>query len=201
MTAPFNHLLKSPTLEKHQSPDCSQHQLANIMGNHPSKRVSSTSTTSLLTTYHSSTSSQAPSTPPTPTYSDITSPASPKHLTRISEIIDPRELLNDEIYNVTPTRPRSSSQHLNQHHQVPVEKVKHPIVHSPSGNELDAAEFLRHPSRPLAMWERQERVVQATREGMERFEAESRLGNRSRMGSRLERRRDVKKRRLCCWLW
>ena len=51
-------------------------------------------------------------------------------------------------------------------------------MHSPSGNALGADEFIAHPSRPLAMWERQERVLQATREGMERFEAESRAGAR-----------------------
>lgn len=56
-------------------------------------------------------------------------------------------------------------------------------MHSPSGNALGAEEFIAHPSRPLAMWERQERVLQATREGMERFEAESRAGMRSRMGT------------------
>ena len=56
-------------------------------------------------------------------------------------------------------------------------------MHSPSGNALGAEEFIAHPSRPLAMWERQERVLQATREGMERLEAESRTGTRSRMGT------------------
>lgn len=54
-------------------------------------------------------------------------------------------------------------------------------MHSPSGNALGAEEFIAHPSRPLAMWERQERVLQATREAMERFEAESRAGTWSRM--------------------
>ena len=56
-------------------------------------------------------------------------------------------------------------------------------MHSPSGNALGAEEFIAHPSRPLAMWERQARVLQATREGMERLEAESRAGMRSRIGS------------------
>lgn len=52
-------------------------------------------------------------------------------------------------------------------------------MHSPSGNALGTEEFIAHPNRPLAMWERQERVLQATRDGMERFEAESRAEMRT----------------------
>ena len=76
-------------------------------------------------------------------------------------------------------------------------------MHSPSGNALGADEFIAHPSRPLAMWERQERVLQATREGMERFEADSRAGMRSRTGA-LEAEKEgvgkVKRRWWCCGL-
>ena len=76
-------------------------------------------------------------------------------------------------------------------------------MHSPSGNALGAEEFIAHPSRPLAMWERQERVLQATREGMERFEAESRAGMRSRVGTTKDEKGSEKRgrRRLwCCGL-
>jgi len=181
------------------------------MGQRQSKRVSSTSSSQIhLTTYSSPNNS--PTTPTT--FSEgITPPAAPRELTRISDIIDPRELVNDYIYNTTPTRPnasRASSQ--------PFTGIKSPgpqplisptspktptsIVHSPSGNALGAEEFIRHPKRPLAIWERQERVVQATTEGMIRLEAESRLRNRSRRDTR-SRIGDVTKGRgrRCCGCW
>ena len=150
------------------------------MGQKQSKRVSSTSSASLLTTYINSptdpTSPTSPSSPDTP-LSDITVPAAPRQLTRISEILDPRDILREQTYLHSPSRTRSSSQALTS-----LNAPKGGMVHSPSGNALGAEEFIAHPSRPLAMWERQERVLQATREGMERFEAESRAGMRSRMG-------------------
>ncbi|KAF6222067.1 hypothetical protein HO133_001153 [Letharia lupina] len=146
------------------------------MGQKQSKRVSSTSSASLLTTYISSPSSiSSPSNPTSPTspispdtlLSEISIPAIPRQLTRISEILDPRDILREQTYLDSPSRIRSSSQPLTSPNA-----PKGGIVHSPSGNALGAEEFIAHPSRPLAMWERQERVLQATREGLERFEAE-----------------------------
>ena len=178
------------------------HLLSGIMGQKQSKRVSNTSSASLLTKHASLPPS--PSTPLSP-YGDITPPAAPRELTRISEIIDPRDLLQDEIYNVTPIRHKSTSQYVN----MPLSPATS-IVHSPSGNALGAEEFISHPNRPLAIWERQERVVQATRDGVARFEAESRMGNRSRMGtrSRLESRgncvgggKGLSEKKRCCGCW
>ena len=151
------------------------------MGQQPSKRHSNTSSHSLLTAHTSTPNSRStPLTPFEDLSEDITPPAKPQELTRLSEIIDPRELLQDQIYNVTPSRTKSSS---SPHIDMPP-RPKAGMVHSPSGNALDAEEFIAHPNRPLAMWERQERVIQATKEKMERLEAESRMGNRSRMGTR-----------------
>jgi len=172
---------------------------SDAMGQKQSRRVSNTSSVSLLTKQTSPPTS--PSTPLTP-LEDITPPAAPRELTRISEILDPRDLLQDQVYNVTPSRCKSSSQSLNKSL-----KPQTGLVHSPSGNAFGAEEFFKNPKRPLAMWERQERVRRATREGIERVEAESRLGNRSRTGnrSRIGSRGDgegkaVKKRRRCgCW--
>lgn len=176
------------------------------MGQKQSKRVSSTSTASLLTTYISSPSSiNSPSNPTSPTsptspdtpLSDITTPAVPRQLTRISEILDPRDVLREHTYLDSPSRTRSSSQALTPN------APKAGILHSPSGNALGAEEFIAHPSRPLAMWERQERVLQATREGMERFEAESRAGMRSRMGTSKDEKgggKGGKRRGWCCGL-
>ena len=171
------------------------------MGQQSSKRTSDSFSTSTLTKYSSApTSPISPLTPCSPG-SDITSPSTPKELTRISEILDPRELLQDQIYNVTPSRPRQKA--LPQSPDTPTEKKKTGLVHSPSGNMLEPEEFIAHPNRPLAMWERQQRVIQATKEGLARYEAESRLaesrlGNRSRLGSRVEP--GAKKKRRCnCW--
>ena len=177
------------------------------MGQTQSKRVSSTSTASLLTTYISSPSSvnspSNPTSPASPTsrdtpLSDITNPAVPRQLTRISEILDPRDIIREQTYLDSPSRTRSSSQPL-----VSLTGPRGGIVHSPSGNALGAEEFIAHPSRPLAMWERQERVLQATREGMERFEAESRAGMRSRIGTNKEEKGGGKRggrRSWCCGL-
>lgn len=181
------------------------------MGQKQSKRVSSTSSQAYLTTYSSPPNSP---TPPTTRCEEITPPAAPRELTRLSEILDPREVLNDEIYNVTPSRPRASrgphtdakSPGLQPLIRPSLSRAPTSIVHSPSGNALGAEEFVRHPNRPLAMWERQERVMQATREGVLRLEAESRIGNRSRMGTRRSRMGEVteqrrKRRRGCCSCW
>ena len=176
------------------------------MGQQQSKRVSSTSTASLLAPYISSPSSivspSSPATPISPTspdtpLSDITTPAAPRQLTRISEILDPRDILRQESYLESPSRTRAT-QSLTLSNA-----TKSGIVHSPSGNALGAEEFIAHPSRPLAMWERQERVLQATREGMERLEAESRAGMGSELGTARDENkggRKVKRRWWCCGL-
>lgn len=159
------------------------------MGQKPSKRVSNTSTSSLLTTYPSP--STIPSTPTSP-LSDITPPAPPRSLNRLSEIIDPRTLLREEDPFNTSTRGGRSAQQPTYTNN---SRIGIGIVHSPSGNSLGAREFMDHPNRPLAMWERQERVLQATREGMERFEAESRAG--TRVGFRRGEAR-ARRKRGCC---
>ena len=170
------------------------------MGQKQSKRASSISSKSLLASPKTiNTYSSPPTSPTSPTSpfdspfdADVTPPAPARTLNRISDIIDPRELLQDEIYLVTPIRHRSSSEPL-------ATMTLRGVVHSPSGNALGAEEFIRHPNRPLAMWERQERVLQATREGMERFEMKSRMENRSRMASRLSQRSDRGKKRRSWW--
>ena len=174
------------------------------MGQAQSKRVSSNSTASLLTSYTSSPSGiNSPSTPTSPStdptgpdtpLSDITSPAEPRHLTRISEILDPRDIIREQTYLESPSRTRSSS----SQQLISLDAAKGKMVHSPSGNALGAEEFIAHPSRPLAMWERQERVLQATREGMERFEAESRAGMRSRTGTNKDEGKRGGRRLWCC---
>ena len=172
------------------------------MGQRQTKRSSNISSQSLIRTACTD-DHPGPPTSPTTTSSpsshngspyahndnEITPPAPARVLNRLSEIIDPRDLIQDELYLLTPTRQRSSSQ------AIPF--TFRGLVQSPSGNELGAEEFIMHPSRPLAMWERQERVLQATREGMERFEMESGIGSHSRMGARISPTPQRKSRR--CW--
>ena len=158
------------------------------MGQKQTKRSSNISSQSLIrettTNNHS-----GPPTSPTATSSpsshnsspyihgdnEITPPAPARILNRLSEIIDPRDLIQDELYLLTPTRHGSSSQ--------PIPFTFRGLVQSPSGNELGAEEFIMHPNRPLAMWERQERVLHATREGMERLEMEHQISSHSRIGT------------------
>jgi len=164
------------------------------MGQKQSKHVSNSSTHSLLATSTRPTStaySSPPTSPLSPTSpsdydTGITTPAAPRRLIRLSEIIDPREVLQAEIeakVGDTPTPPRRASQPLS----IP-RAPSRGMVQSPSGNALGAEEYIAHPDRPLAIWERQERVVQATMEGLQRYEAESRAGMR----------RETKKKRGCC---
>ena len=171
------------------------------MGQKQTKRSSNISSQSLIrTTTTNDHSSPPPSPKPTDspgshngssyTHGDneITPPAPARVLNRLSEIIDPRDLIQDELYLLTPTRHQSSQ---------PMPFAFRGLVQSPSGNELGAEEFIMHPSRPLAMWERQERVLQATREGMERFEMESRIGSHSHIDTRISPTPQRKSRR--CW--
>ena len=89
----------------------------------------------------------------------ITRPAPPPSLHRVSELIDPHDLITSSMDG--PCRPRS------QYHGTPVmthraapdlHKCLPPLIESPSGNVLGAQEFLAHPNRPLAIRERQESI-------------------------------------------
>ena len=172
------------------------------MGQSPSRRVSSSSTHSLLATSVRTVStgySTAPTSPTSPTSpielkTGITTPAPPRQIIRLSEIIDPRDILQAEAeakLEETPKRPRRASQPL-----FTPRVSSRGIVQSPSGNTLGAEEFIAHPDRPLAIWERQERVVEATRKELERYEAESRAGMMSSMSNRSEKKT---LRRCCMW--
>lgn len=100
--------------------------------------------------------------PPRPP-ATITRPAPPPRMHRVSELIDPYDLLgmtSDDVISI----PQESTQAgpLYGHKQLPM------LVESPSGRILDPQEFLNHPNRPLAIRERQEsilRAVEASRNG------------------------------------
>ena len=153
----------------------------------------------------------SPTSPQTPVTdaSGITTPAPPSHINRMSEIIDPAELIgipgpfgdpDDETLPPTPiTANRSSRAPSNPEHK---------ILISPSGNKLNAEEYLNHPDRPLTIEERKAAIIRNTQAGIERLEMESRattrLGRRSKTGARQGKNADEgkkQKRRCCCWLW
>ncbi|KAL6712932.1 hypothetical protein ACLMJK_009487 [Lecanora helva] len=133
---------------------------------------------------------QDPPTPATqyfahPLPDDITPPAPIRTLTRISEIIDPRDLIQEEPLNQTPPRRKPSVDVLVRQQQLREGYQRAAgIVHSPSGNSMDVNTFVNSPTRPLAMWERQERIRQNTLASLERLELETGAGHRGWFGNR-----------------
>jgi len=89
--------------------------------------------------------------------STVTQPEQPRQLHRVSELIDPHELLGLTHHNLTSY----------PYDRVPVYPYKDKnkrlpqIVESPSGTLLGAHEFIARPNRPLAIRERQENIRQA----------------------------------------
>ena len=156
----------------------------------PSSPASSTFPPSLYSpsTYCSSSPSIAsPVTPNTPT--------PPRQTNRLSDILDPLAVLNEYESTEFDDTPCKQSGGQRPRH---ISLGNKGIVHSPSGNLLGVHEFVIHPGRPLALWERQERIKSAAREQFERLDVESRAE------TRLTMRKDEKvgKRRGCCTcLW
>ena len=112
--------------------------------------------------------------------------ASRHHIHRISEIVDP-----GDVSSGRPSIVEASA-------STPAGKTEAPkrLVQSPSGNFLSREEYLRHPERPLTMWERRERVLNATRVGVERYEMESRTAMRQEEAQDQQRERGS----FCvCW--
>jgi len=93
-----------------------------------------------------------------PEDSNVTRPAPPQRTYRISELIDPYELLglaaDDCIRSPPPVNPARSGP-LNMNKQLPM------LVEDPSGRTIAPQEFLAYPDRPLAIRERQEMIRQA----------------------------------------
>ena len=161
------------------------------MGQKPSKRISSTSTASSTALLKRSPSAADATALESSPISDITPPRRPQPIHRLSEIIDPRTLFaSDAGGSHVPGSPASPAMSSPQ-------SPTSGLVQSPSGNLLATEDFLNHPNRPLAMWERRERVLSATREGFERFEMESRAGIRKEEESKGSRW--GKRGRGCCF--
>ncbi|MCJ1249018.1 hypothetical protein MMC30_006240 [Trapelia coarctata] len=88
--------------------------------------------------------------------STITRPAPPPRMHRVSELIDPYDLLgmaSDDLISIPQESNQAGPMGSNKH--LPV------LVESPSGRTMEPQEFLNHPNRPLAIRERQESILKA----------------------------------------
>ena len=110
---------------------------------------------------------------PTPTL-EVTPPAPRPHLRRVSELIDPQDLVSQsstahvlEAYDpkLADRNPYTSSSNHHEHRslasRVDRNKELPVLVESPSGNVFGVQEFAAHPNRPLAIRERQEGIKAA----------------------------------------
>ncbi|MCJ1393170.1 hypothetical protein MMC18_006042 [Xylographa bjoerkii] len=88
-------------------------------------------------------------------FSEITRPAPPQRLNRVSELIDPHDLLGitaDDNIEAAMRHPAGST---GRNKKLPK------LVQSPSGRILAAQEYIADPKRPLAIRERQESILKA----------------------------------------
>ena len=134
------------------------------MGQNPSKfKRSSAGSTEPLTSASQYTIAEDPS-------NGITQPAAARRIHHLSEIID----LDDLFPSHQPTS-------ISDMHSAIDAQIKPPkpparartIIQSPSGQELDAYQYMSRPDRPLTMQERQARIT-------ERLEQESRMESERR---------------------
>ena len=155
------------------------------MGQEHSKRSSAVSTKPLTSNSQSSIAPEQAN--------DITRPAPPRRIHHLSELIN-----LDELF---PSNPDTLSSHQDPTtHPKPPSRAR-TLVQSPSGQELDAYQYLNRADRPLTLQERQARIT-------ERLEQESRLeGERRREYLRTMQAKEAierkkrKKRKGCCGGW
>lgn len=126
---------------------------------------------------------------PQPTPASALSPLSQPEINRLSDIIDPLEVM-DLCFPPIPITPANTVTNTPNtspplvpytgiEEPVPPIPARHPrhialgnrtIVNSPSGNAFGIHEFINYAERPLAMWERQERIMSATQEKVQALE-------------------------------
>ncbi len=132
------------------------------MGQQQSRRSSNASTTPLTITANIN--------PPDGQSSgqvdgEITGPAPPPVIYRLSELIDPVDFVREESQALRePSLQYPPTAHT----------PGRPIVQSPSGQMLDAIAFAGHANRPLSLRERQEEIMRRTIAAVERTETPAR---------------------------
>ncbi|KAL8788037.1 MAG: hypothetical protein Q9195_007503 [Heterodermia aff. obscurata] len=131
---------------------------------------------------------------PSPVEEEITTPAPARHIHHLSELIDLDELFPPKPSPTPYPSPSPFCNHNNNSFSDPNTKAHagRTLIQSPSGQQLDAWQYLSRKDRPLTVQERRERI-------QERMEREER-----------ERRREVLRglreggrrgRGWCCWGW
>ncbi|MCJ1431325.1 hypothetical protein MMC27_000676 [Xylographa pallens] len=88
-------------------------------------------------------------------FSKITPPAQPQHLNRVSELIDPYDLLGVSAEDNIEAAMNNAAGSTGRNKKLPK------LVQSPSGRILGAQEYIADPKRPLAIRERQESILKA----------------------------------------
>lgn len=101
--------------------------------------------------------------------------------------------------------PLAHAPHPSHHNDPLVPKRARTLIQSPSGQELDAYQYLSRKDRPLTLQERQARIT-ARLEQESRAEGERRRDVLRGMRDREEEEgrkggRGRRKRRGCCWGW
>lgn len=124
------------------------------MGQQQSNQLSNNSTTPLNPKPN-------PNAKPNPPGEDISGPARPPLIHRLSELFDPVDLVREDSQALSERTPYRTSR---------IHAPRRPLVQSPSGHILDAEQFAGHENRPLSMRERQEEIVRRTRAAVERAE-------------------------------
>ena len=104
------------------------------MGNSQSKRASTASSITLINKND-----------PNQLQQDISAPETPRHIWRLSELIDPADLVNSDDEEGQPSGPKPDTGN----------KKRVAIIKSPSGQPLSASEFMQREDRPLSVPERQ----------------------------------------------
>lgn len=168
---------------------------------HTTKRLSTHSLRSLVRkkSAHSLASTRIRGLSPSPSPS-ISAPAPQRELLRLSDILDPEELIREQrSLSSTPAPPGTPSSPYNpdggNDDEFPTllqatesgGEARRLIIHSPSGARLDAEAFAQRKDRPLTVGERQRRI----REEMTR-----RVDDERRVG--LERAMRKQGRMACC---
>ncbi|KAI4285991.1 MAG: hypothetical protein L6R38_000218 [Xanthoria sp. 2 TBL-2021] len=183
---PSNRLSTTPTSSKFSTQ-------ARTTKNNNSKRLSTHSLRSLVRkkSTHSLAAKSIRDISPSPS---ISAPAPPRELLRLSEILDPEELIREHRSLSGTPAPGTPVSPNNPDGEFPGlqatesgGEARRLIIHSPSGARLDAEAFAQRKDRPLTLGERQQRI---------RDEMERQADDERREG--LERAMRKQGKRACC---
>lgn len=144
------------------------------------------------------------------TAEEISTPAPPRHITRLSELIDLRDLFEADGPTpdspdspTSPTSPTSSSSPTSTNFPnspespssispLTTRRSKPVLVQSPSGNVLSPQEFLRRPDRKLTLEERKQSI---------RMNTEIQIQQQQSSGGKGGKDQQKKARRQCLGFW